>query len=196
VIQYASCALEERLGEKIKKMAGNVAKITAINFDGVPTDLVNDCLQYVIRVINEAGYGDNVRIRGVAASALEQDGTVTSASSKTTAVASGPTQNSDSPKDMEVDDSDDDVVFVRASPPPAARVVVPVEIHDGGSGENESSTSGSSSGSSDSSDEGSDDEAASGAESPKYRYMELILLRREKNKKTNEQTVRGERVAL
>ena len=159
-------------------MAGNIAKITAINFDGVPTDLVNDCSQYVIRVINEAGYGDNVRIRGVAASALEQDGTVSSASSRPAAAGGADTaQGSSTTGGMEVDgDDDDDVIFVRASPPPAARVVVPVEIDGDGSGREDANETGSSSDStssssesSSSSDEGSDAESAPGDGSPKYR---------------------------
>jgi hypothetical protein len=158
-------------------MAGNIAKITAINFDGVPTDLVNDCSQYIIRVINEAGYGDNVRIRGVAASAMEQDGTISSASAKpTTAGDTDIAQSSNATRDTETDVSDDDVVFVRASPPPAARVVVPVEI-DGSGREDSNDTGGSSGSTSDSSEsssdsssgEESDDESAPGGGSPKYR---------------------------
>jgi hypothetical protein len=174
-------ALERLVRESII-MAGNIAKITAINFDGVPTDLVNDCSQYIIRVINEAGYGDNVRIRGVAASAMEQDGTISSASAKpTTAGDTDNAQSSSTTRDTETDVSDDDVVFVRASPPPAARVVVPVEIDGSGredSGREDSNdTSGSSGSTSDSSESSSDsssgedsnDESAPGGGSPKYR---------------------------
>jgi hypothetical protein len=173
-------ALKRSSGENKIIMAGNIAKITAINFDGVPTDLVNDCSQYVIRVINEAGYGDNVRIRGVAASALEQDGTVSSASTKpATAGGADTVQGGGAVEEMEADGSDDDdVVFVRASPPPAARVVVPVEIDGDGSGREDANETGSSSdstsnssesSSSSSSDEGSDAESAPGDGSPKYR---------------------------
>jgi len=100
-------------------MAGDTARITSINFDGVLTALVENCAAYVIQTVTQAGYGDNVRISGVTASALVQDGTVTSGATS---------------------DSDDDVMYMGSSPAPAARAAVPVEAREvDGEGDNESS---------------------------------------------------------
>ena len=88
-------------------MAGDIARITSINFDGVPTALVEDCAAYIVQRVNQAGYGDNVRISGVAASLLVQDHTVTSG--------------------LTSEDSDDDVIYLGSSPAPADRAESPVE---------------------------------------------------------------------
>ena len=123
-------------------MAGDIARITSINFDGVPTALVEDCAAYVVQRVNQAGYGDNVRISGVAASVLVQDRTVTSG--------------------VTSDDSDDDVIYLGSSPAPADRAESPVEatesdgeVDDGRSGDATNDESGS----------GSNRENSSGGES-------------------------------
>lgn len=130
-------------------MAGNIARITSISFDGVPTELVDNCSEYVRRIVNEAGYGDNVRIGGVVASAMVQDTSVTSASVNDV-----------------VSDSDDDIIYVGYSPAPAAVVAAPAAIHEG-----RSSSSDSTSGSSSSSHEGSrgEDSCSENDESGRFR---------------------------
>ena len=128
-------------------MAGDIARITSINFDGVPTALVENCAAYVIQTVNQAGYGDNVRISGVAASALVQDRTVTS----------GVTSDAS-------DDSDDDVIYMGSSPAPAARAESPVEATES-DGERDDERSADATNNENGSGSGSSCEDSSGGES-------------------------------
>jgi uncharacterized membrane protein YgcG len=60
-------------------MAGPIARITFIVFEGCPTSLVNNCTNHIVRVVTEAGYGDNVSVSGVRVTDMSgQGGTVTS----------------------------------------------------------------------------------------------------------------------
>jgi hypothetical protein len=60
-------------------MAGPMVRITFVVFKGCPTSLVNNCTDHIVRVVTEAGYGDNVSVSGVRVTDMSgQDRTITS----------------------------------------------------------------------------------------------------------------------
>ncbi len=78
-------------------------------FEGCPTALVNNCTDHIVRVVTEAGYGDNVSVSGVRVTDLSgQDGTVTSGDGAEASVSSAGGGGRGSVQVPDIDDQHDD----------------------------------------------------------------------------------------